>query len=576
MVTGLLLAAAVSASDAGVPPPAASDAGTAARPAAPSAVVPTSGGLIPYPLDIRTLKNGLRVVMVPTGPGGLASYDTLVRVGSRNEVEAGRTGFAHFFEHMMFRGTEAYPADKYGQTLQAAGINNNAETDDDFTLFTNYGPSESLPTVIAVEADRFQHLKYSVEGFKTEAKAVLGEYNKDVADPEFELDEQMHKAAFLKSTYRHTTMGFAKDIRRMPEEYDYSLQFLKRWYVPGNATIFVVGDFRPAEVYAQIAKAYGGWSGKVSSVRIPKEGEQRKKNNIDVRWTTQTLPRVALGFHAPSLGSDLKASAIQNLLGPYLLGPASALYRNLVLDQHLAVNLSSWYGDHREPYLFYLVATAKDEKALQPIEDAINQAIASLQKDGPDAKLLADVKSNQHYSLLMSFETPAALAGALAMSSSSTGDRTRSTSWPRRWRRSPPTTCDPLPASTWCPRTRRWWWCGRRPRWPRPKAPRRQGASDEALTRHVASSSPARRLPACAAAHAQDGLQGASRSVDPPEREAAGLVPALLSGGLDERPGGQGGLDRAHRPAHGPGRNLEPDRCRVPVSPLSPCRRALS
>src|SRR3984957_19943434 len=194
MLTGLLLAAAVSASDAGAPPPAASDAGMAARRAAANAVAPAPSGLIPYPLDVRTLKNGLRVVMVPTGPGGLAAYFTLVRVGSRNEVEEGRTGFAHFFEHMMFRGTEAYPADRYGQTLQSAGVNNNAETDDDFTLYTNYGPSDALPTVIAVEADRFQHLKYSVEGFQTEAKAVLGEYNKDVADPEFELDEQMHKA----------------------------------------------------------------------------------------------------------------------------------------------------------------------------------------------------------------------------------------------------------------------------------------------------------------------------------------------------------------------------------------------
>jgi len=431
MVTGVVLAAAVLAADAGSGRGGAGSGTSGSSLAAPapsadagvvSAAPPPNGGLIPYPLDVRSLKNGLRVVMVPTGPGGLAAYYTLVRVGSRNEVEEGRTGFAHFFEHMMFRGTDAYPADKYSQTLQAAGVNNNAETDDDFTLYTNYGPSEALATVIAVEADRFQHLKYSVEAFKTEAKAVLGEYHKDIADPDFELDEQMHKAAFLKSTYRHTTMGFAKDIKRMPEEYDYSLKFLKRWYVPANATIFVVGDFHPDPVFAQIQKAYGGWSGTVSAVKIPKEEEQRKKNNVDVHWTTQTLPRVGMGFHAPSLGTDLKAAAIQNLLGPYLVGPASALYRSLVLERHLAVNLASWYGDHREPYLFYLVATAKDEKGLQPIQDAVNQAIEALQKQGPDAKLLADVKSNLHYGLLMSFETPAALAGSLAMSSSSTGD----------------------------------------------------------------------------------------------------------------------------------------------------------
>ena len=409
----------------GQAPPDAGGVGGAVE-ALPAVVagLPVDGGtpLFPYPIDVRTLKNGLQVVLVPTGPGGLTAYYTLVRVGSRNEVEEGHTGFAHFFEHMMFRGTDAYSSEKYSQTLQGAGVNNNAETSDDFTLFTNYGPSEALPTVITVEADRFQHLKYSKEGFQTEAKAVLGEYNKDVADPEFALDEAMHKAAFRKSTYRHTTMGFLKDVQHMPQQYDYSLKFFKRWYVPSNTTIFVVGDFSPAQLFPLIEQAYGDWRGTVSAVKIPREPAQHQQTTLTVRWSTQTLPRVMVGFHAPSAGTDLKAAAIQNLLGPYLFGPASVLYKSLVLDSHQAVALQSWYGDHREPALFDFVATAREEKDLQPILQVIGQTLARLQAEGPDPKLLASVKSNQHYGMLMAFETPAAIAGALAGAAAPTGD----------------------------------------------------------------------------------------------------------------------------------------------------------
>src|SRR5450432_3380454 len=249
-----------------------------------------SGDPFPYPLEVRTLSNGLQLVMLPTGPGGLRAYFTVVRVGSRNEVEEGHTGFAHFFEHMMFRGTDAYPPEKYSETMRAAGVNDNAFTTDDFTVYFDNGPADALATIVTLEADRIQRLKYSKEAFQTEAKAVLGEYNKDIADPSFALDEELHKAAFRKSTYRHTTMGFLEDIERMPEQYDYSLKFLQRWYVPGNTTVVVSGDFKPDEVAALVEKEYGGWGGKPAAIKIPKEPEQKQKVMLTRQWKTSTLP----------------------------------------------------------------------------------------------------------------------------------------------------------------------------------------------------------------------------------------------------------------------------------------------
>src|SRR5204863_9593598 len=127
-----------------------------------------------------------------------------------------KSGFAHFFEHMMFRGTKAYPPDKYNAIINAAGARQNAFTTDDFTNFHTTFAKEDLARVLEIEADRFQHLEYSEADFKTESRAVLGEYNKNSANPIQKLYEVMRDNAFTTHTYKHTTMGFLKDIEDMP------------------------------------------------------------------------------------------------------------------------------------------------------------------------------------------------------------------------------------------------------------------------------------------------------------------------------------------------------------------------
>ena len=145
----------------------------------------------PFPTEVHTLPNGLRVVLIPYDSPGLVAYYTLMRVGSRNEAEPGRSGYAHFFEHMMFRGTPSHSGDDYNQTVTKLGLDTNAFTSDDMTVYHLYGPSKALPTIIDYEADRFQHLDYSEEQFKTEAGAILGEYAKSASNPEQILDEKM-------------------------------------------------------------------------------------------------------------------------------------------------------------------------------------------------------------------------------------------------------------------------------------------------------------------------------------------------------------------------------------------------
>src|SRR5919202_1801924 len=138
-----------------------------------------AGKIFPYPYVQEDLPNGLRLITVPTDYPNIVSLFIVVGAGSRNEVEPGKSGFAHLFEHLMFRGTPTVSADQYNDLLKRAGADSNAYTSDDRTVYHTVFSKEDLDQILMLEADRFQNLKVPEELFKTETRAVLGEYNKN-------------------------------------------------------------------------------------------------------------------------------------------------------------------------------------------------------------------------------------------------------------------------------------------------------------------------------------------------------------------------------------------------------------
>ena len=152
------------------------------------------------PYLMRDLDNGLRVIVVPTDYPDIVTIQIPVQTGSRNEVEPGKTGFAHFFEHMMFRGTEKYPVDIYADILKKAGADQNAYTTDDYTNYHITFTKADLEKVIEIEADRFQNLSYSEEAFQTEALAVKGEYLKNFANPISKMFERISDLMYSEHT----------------------------------------------------------------------------------------------------------------------------------------------------------------------------------------------------------------------------------------------------------------------------------------------------------------------------------------------------------------------------------------
>ena len=374
--------------------------------AATAAHTAPSSDAFPFPIRVDRLPSGLTVARVAFPSPGLVAYYTVMRVGARNEVETGHTGFAHFFEHTMFKGTPRFPPGEREKRIVARyGLDDNAATSDDYTVYETFGPNEALPALIDAEADRFQYLTYTESSFQTEARAVLGEYNKDVASPETLLEERLVATAFTRHTYRHTALGFREDILRMPQQFQYSLGFFHRFYRPDNAVILVVGDFDDASVMAKVRASYAGWTGAGEKPAVPTEPVQNHPRTANIDWPGPTLPRLWLAWHTPAVSLQTSDEAVSTVLASYLAGATSPLYQSLVLEKQWVESIVADNSPHRDPHLFGIYSTVKDPAHVGDVEAAVSAAIAEVAAGRIDGKRLGDIKSAIHYGKLMNLET---------------------------------------------------------------------------------------------------------------------------------------------------------------------------
>lgn len=369
--------------------------------------------IFPYKYEMKDLKNGLRVIVVPTDYPNIVSLQIPVQTGSRNEVEPGKTGFAHFFEHMMFRGTEKYPSEKYNEILKNAGADQNAFTSDDLTNYHITFSKEDLETVLKLEADRFKNLKYSVQDFKTEAKAVLGEYNKNYANPIRKIFEVQRNAAFKNHTYKHTTMGFIEDIENMPNQYEYSLKFFDRYYRPEKTIMIVSGDVNPDEVFKLVEKYWGDWQGGDYKAEIPQEAEPTGPVYERVEWQTPTLPWITVAFHGPAFSETQNDMATMDVISQLAFSESSPLYQKLVVKEQKVDQLWAYFPDHIDPYLLTVAARVKDISDIWYVRDEILKAFAEMRTSPVSATRLGDIKSNLKYTFANSMDNSETIADAL-------------------------------------------------------------------------------------------------------------------------------------------------------------------
>ncbi|HKQ96783.1 MAG TPA: pitrilysin family protein [Candidatus Polarisedimenticolia bacterium] len=388
-------------------------------PAAPKAA---TGPVFPFTVRETTLDNGFRVMVVPYQSPGLVAWWTIVRAGSRDEIEPGRSGFAHFFEHMMFRGTEAYSRERYNDVLKGLGAEHNAFTSDDLTAYHVLAPSSAIETLMTIESDRFRNLKYPVEDFRKEAGAVLGEYNKNATNPFRALQEKLRDTAFRKHPYKHTTMGFLADIKEMPNQYDYSRTFFDRFYRPEHCTLLLVGDVDPDRVFAQALQHYGGWARGSYVTKTPVEPKQSESKRVEVAWPTATQTYLEAGYRMPAFSTTAPDLPALDLVAELLFSESAPLYQRLVVDDQWVDVLGGGPEDHRDPYLFTWAARLKKDADAARVEKEITAALEGLTKELVPAARLAPIRQHLRYALAQRLDTPSGTAEVLARYLALTGD----------------------------------------------------------------------------------------------------------------------------------------------------------
>lgn len=371
--------------------------------------------IFPYDYKVEVLENGLKIVSIPLDNPHIISHYVIIRSGSRNEIEPGKSGFAHFFEHMMFKGTKDMPREVYDDFLTELGAGTNGYTTDDYTCyFVVFAGRENLEKVIKAEADRFINLYYDEEMLKTEAPVIEGEYYASASNPGRRLFEALRDTAFVKHSYKHTTLGYLQDILDMPNQFEYSQLFKKRFYAPDNTILLVAGDFDHDQLMEYTRKYYSGWEKSNYTLVTPEEPPQTKAKRAHYEWPSKTLPRLVIGFHGPEFSDEKIDKAALDLLAETSFSRSSTLYQKLVIEEQKCLSLYASFADRRDPYLLTFNAVVKDEKDLPYVEQEIFKELERLKKEPISEEFLADIKSNMKYSFASALGTTDGIASSLA------------------------------------------------------------------------------------------------------------------------------------------------------------------
>ena len=379
-----------------------------------AAAAPQQRKIFPYQYHIDDLPNGLRLVTVPTDFPNLVALYIVVQTGSRNEVEPGKSGYAHFFEHLMFRGSKNFTAEQRDDILKRAGASSNANTSDDRTIYHEVFDKADLDKVMEMEGDRFKSLQYTVEQYKTEAGAVRGEYDKNSANPGSKLFEKLRETAFRTHTYSHTTMGYIQDIQDFPNQYDYSIQFFNRYYRPEYTTILLVGDVTRQRALSLTKKFFGDWERGNYKPDIPREPEQDAPREAHIDWPNPTLPYVAISFRGPAYSDVEKDKIALDLLGTIAFGENSDIYQRLVLKEQKVDFISAGGGDQIDPELFTVFTRVKKEADVGYVREQILANVARYTEELIPQKKLDDTRSRFRYGFAQQMDSSEAIARAIA------------------------------------------------------------------------------------------------------------------------------------------------------------------
>lgn len=362
----------------------------------------------------KELPNGLRVLIVQTDYPDLVSVQIPVSVGSRDEDEAGRTGFAHFFEHMMFKGSEKFPQDIYSDLFKNAGVDNGAYTTNDYTNYHLDFSKEHLDKVLEIQADHFKNLSYSDAQFKTEALTVKGEYLKNNASPTRKLLAAVRNKAFDTHTYKHTTMGFFEDVEAMPEQIAYGEKFFQQFYKPEYVSLVIVGDVEPQATMTMVEKHWGTWKKGGFVNKITQEPKQKMAKYVHEKFEGLPGHWLLVSYKGANWQPKKKDRAALDLISELYFSNNSALYQELVVDKQLASQMFNYNPETKDAGLRHVFIKVNEEKDLATVRDAINRTYVQARTELVSTDKLDNLKSNLRYSFVNGLDSSESIASTLA------------------------------------------------------------------------------------------------------------------------------------------------------------------
>ena len=394
--------------------------------------------VFPYTIHKRTLPNGLDVLIVETPEfKNVLSYNTLVLAGARNELEKGKTGLAHLFEHILFRHALNGQPGGYQDAMERLGAHNNAWTWFDVTFFhpltfasnltgRTVG-SGRLPGVLDLEASRFMSLSFDEKIFKTETGAVLGEYRNGSSVPTLKMSERLLALAFPNHPYGHDTIGYYEDVLAMPNHYEAAREFYDTYYRPNNCVLLIVGDVKTDEVYAQVKARYRDWQSKPTPplpAPAPLGGPKREA----VQWPADVAPQLFLAYGMPRFHTGTAETAVGQLLSELLVSRSAPLYRRLRFEKQTASDLAFAEGtqgfESFDPRLltfdvqlvkeqYVQKGSAYFDEVIRDVEEAVEN-LKHFSRDKGSAQTLATLKSKYRNDFLTVMASPAQIAYNLA------------------------------------------------------------------------------------------------------------------------------------------------------------------
>ena len=389
------------------------------------------------PVTHFTLGNGLEVVVIPDRRTPVVTHMMWYKVGSADEP-SGKSGIAHFLEHLMFKGTAKNPAGLFSQTVATIGGRENAFTNTDYTGYFQRVPRENLPLVMAFEADRMTGLTLSDAEVRPELQVVLEEQNQRVANnPAARLGEQVQAALYLNHPYGRPVIGWRHEIEKL-DRTD-ALEFYRSFYTPNNAVLVVAGDVSADEVKELAEKTYGKIEPRA---KIVHRVRRQEPDPAAARQVTLADPRVAQpslqrSYLVPSYASAKpgEAHALDVLVHIVGGGATSRLHRILVADKKLASSAGSWYsGSALDRTRLGFYASPQPDVTLPQLEEALDAVIADVIDKGVTAEELARAKTRMVADVVYDQDNQATLARwyGIALTTGSTVDAVRE--WPEQIR----------------------------------------------------------------------------------------------------------------------------------------------